>query len=365
MGLRILALVSDAYGMDGGIAQYNRDLFAALARSNNVEQVVVLSRKHQALPGDLPTKVTQLPGCNGKAAFSLYALLSAWKQGPFEVIFCGHLYMAPLAWVISKLTGAPMWLQLHGIEAWQRPSRLQRWAAERAPLVTAVSRHTRRRFLAWANRAPETVKVLPDTVDERFLPGPKPDALLDRYTLRNKKVLLTVSRLAASERYKGHDRVIRAVAELRHTHPDIVYVVAGDGDDRPRLVQLARELGVENQLHFIGHVPDSELPGLYRVADIFVMPSAGEGFGIVFLQALASGVPVIGGDEDGSRDPLRDGVDGRLVAANDTAGIAHAIDELLKAGGRSRPYKNVFARSSFQGLVARLIDRFSEGAENT
>ena len=120
--------------------------------------------------------------------------------------------MAPLAALISRLAGTPVWLQIHGIEAWQRPSLLQRWAAEHAQLVTAVSRHTRRQFLTWANCPPEKVRVLPNTVDERFTPGPKPETLLDRHNLRGKRILLTVSRLAASERYKGHDRVIRAVA---------------------------------------------------------------------------------------------------------------------------------------------------------
>lgn len=386
--IRILALATDAYGAGGGIAQYNRDLFGALAQSGNVKEVMVLPRKGQKIPGDLPPKVTQLAGCNGKAAYSLNALLTAKRRGPFDIIFCGHLYMAPLAVLVSKLTGAPVWLQLHGIEAWSQPSRLQRWAAERVHFVTAVSRHTRRQFLSWANCNPEMVKVLPNTVDERFCPGPKPEALLDRYQLHGKKVLLTVSRLAASERYKGHDRVIRAVAELtqryksRHreeqrdvaiqqpihqpihqslgdNNRDIVYVIAGDGDDMPRLKLLANEFGVADRVRFIGYIPDGELPNLYRTADIFVMPSTGEGFGIVFLQALASGVPVIGGDSDGSRDPLRDGMDGRLVVAGQADAIADAIDEIMRCGETAQPAMQPFVREPFQGLVAQLVDRFT------
>ena len=88
------------------------------------------------------------------------------------------------------------------------------------------------------------MQTFPNTVDERISPGPKPDVLLDRHDLRDSKVLLTVSRLATSERYKGHDRVIAAMAALRPTQPDLVYVIAGDGDDRPRLGELACELGL-------------------------------------------------------------------------------------------------------------------------
>lgn len=361
MALRILALATDAYGTGGGIAQYNRDLFQALAQSENVDEVVILPRNGQVSTQDTPPKVHQLQARSGRLAFALHALRAVRQDGPFDVVFCGHLYMAPLAAVISKLTGTPVWLQIHGIEAWQRPSLLQRWAAEHAHFVTAVSRHTRRLFLTWANCSPEKVRVLPNTVDERFTPGAKPVTLLDRYNLHGKKVLLTVSRLAASEGYKGHDRVIRAVANLRRSHPDINYVVAGDGDDRPRLEQLTHELDVAEQVHFIGHVPDNDLPDLYRAADVFVMPSTGEGFGIVFLQAQASGVPVIGGDSDGSRDPLRDGMDGRLVQAYQTRDVAAAIAETLQKSISSNINDGAFSRSNFQRLISGLTSRLIPG----
>ncbi len=353
MGHRILALVTDAYGAGGGIAQYNRDLFQALAHSGIIRELVVLTRHGKSGTGNPPGKVRQLSPKPGKHAFVFQAMNAVRRHGPFDVIFCGHLYMAPLAALIAKLSGAPLWLQIHGIEAWQRPTRLQCWAAERACLVTSVSRHTRRLFLAWANCQPETVKVLPNTVEESFCPGPKPLDLLERYRLHGRKVLLTVSRLAASERYKGHDRVIRAMEKLKATHPEIAYVIAGDGDDLPRLRQLASELGVAENIRFVGYVPDEELPKLYRVADTFVMPSTGEGFGIVFLQALASGIPVIGGDSDGSRDPLREGMDGRMVAA-DKASIAKAIDEILRSKKQQDGAGIAFSRSRFEMMVASI-----------
>jgi phosphatidylinositol alpha-1,6-mannosyltransferase len=354
MALRILALVTDAYGAGGGIAQYNRDMFQALAHADTVGEVVVVTRNGCATQADIPAKVRQLPARSGRLAFIAEALSAIRKHGPFDVIFCGHLYMAPLAALLSKATRTPLWLQIHGIEAWQRPARLQRWAAERSHLVTSVSRHTRRLFLGWANCPPHAVKVLPNTVDERFSPGPKPDALLERYQLRGSKVLLTVSRLAASERYKGHDRVIAAVAALRPTHPDLVYVIAGDGDDRSRLEALARKLGVTTAVRFIGYVPDDELPDLYRAADVFVMPSTGEGFGIVFLQALASGIPVIGGDSDGSRDPLRDGMAGTLIPAHDEGAIADAVKALLATAGQPDCDSNAFERARFATLAAAM-----------
>jgi len=365
MSLRILALVTDAYGAGGGIAQYNRDLLAALSASDSVGEVIALPRNGCADSLALPAKVEQAAAVPERIRFALNALKAAMTKGNIDAVFCGHLYMAPLAALISKLTGAPLWLQLHGIEAWRRPTLSQRWAAEQSQLVTAVSRHTRRLFLGWANCKSEAVKVLPNTVEERFTPGPKPEALLERYQLRGRKVLLTVSRLAAAERYKGHDRVIGAVAELKATHPEIVYLVAGDGDDLPRLKQRADELGVSEQVRFIGYVTDEELPDLYRAADVFVMPSTGEGFGIVFLQALASGLPVIGGDSDGSRDPLRDGYDGRMVGVEQTDALVKAIDEIIRFDRTPNGSGHGFSRQYFQDLVARLaVNYFHLTAQN-
>lgn len=359
MALRIFALATDAFGSGGGIAQYNRDLFQALSKPAQVDEVVILPRFGQASTKDIPPKLRQFPACPGKFAFTVQALRVALQHGPFDVIFCGHLFMVPLAVVLSRLTGAPVWLQIHGIEAWQCPSALQLWAAEQAQLVTAVSRHTRRLFLTWANCEPERIKVLPNTVDERFKPGPAPDALIDRLGLRGKQVLLTVSRLSASERYKGHDHVIRAVSDLRQSHPDIVYVVAGDGDDRQRLAQLALELGVLEQVLFVGYVPDSNLPDLYRAADVFVMPSTGEGFGIVFLQALASGIAVIGGDSDGSCDPLRDGIDGHQVSVKNSQALANAIVDVFHYRTEDTRNGTPFTRDRFEVMASSIVGNLS------
>ena len=91
------------------------------------------------------------------------------------------------------------------------------------------------------------------------------------------------------------------------------YLVVGDGDDRQRLEELAQTTGVAHAMQFAGHVPHRELPDYFRLADVFVMPSTGEGFGIAFLEAAASGLPVIGGNRDGSVDALADGTIGTLV----------------------------------------------------
>lgn len=360
----VFALVTDAYGAGGGIAQYNRDLIAAMADSDCCEGIEVLARHGHILEAGLPPKVHQLGIAGGKPGFLLRALRAVWQLPRIDVVFCGHVFMLPLALLVAWMRSAPVWLQLHGIEAWERPGLLLRWAVARVQLVTVVSRHTRRLFLRWASCAPDRVKVLPNTVAEEFMPGPVPLELQIRYGTQGRHVWLTVSRLAASEQYKGHDRVIEAMALMRHEQPDLLYLIAGDGDDRPRLAALVNRLQLEQHVRFIGYVADAELPALYRLADVFVMPSSGEGFGIVFLQALASGVPVVAGNSDGSRDPLRDGVKGFLVDVNDTHAIASRLGMALAAGKTAVGEAGVFHRQYFAAAVSRLQDYMSASGQD-
>ncbi len=328
--LRVLALVTDASGGRGGIAQYNQDFLRSLAACGLIGEVVVLSRLDWASLNQLPFAVRQLRPARGKMAYSLAALRAALTM-PIDIVFCGHLFMAPLAAAIAKLIRSPLWLQVHGIEAWQERSGVHRRSVESAALVSAVSRYTRRRLLEWAAIDPARVKVLPNTVDPRFRPQPKLARLLDRYQMWGKKVLVTVSRLASSERYKGHDRVIRVLPRVIAEHPQTRYLIVGDGDDRPRLEALATEVGVREHVHFTGFVAPGDLPDHYRLGDVFVMPSTGEGFGIAFLEAMACGIRVVGGNRDGSVDPLGDGALGTTVDPQDADELATAICVALTA----------------------------------
>jgi phosphatidylinositol alpha-1,6-mannosyltransferase len=344
--LRVLALVSDAFGGRGGIAQYNRDFLSSLAECDDVSDVIVLPRVSATPLGTLPSGVRHLPPVQGRLAYSLAALRAARAHRPIDVVFCGHLFIAPLAAVIARLLHARLWVQVHGIETWQELSRLHRQSVEAADLVTAVSRYTRRRLLEWIGIDPARVKVLPNTVHPRFNPGPKSSYLLDRHDARGKKILMTVSRLASSERYKGHDRVIRSLPQILLHHPEAIYIIVGDGDDRPRLAALASEFAVEDKVRFAGPVASEELPDYYRLANVLVMPSTGEGFGIVFLEAMACAINVIGGNQDGSVDPLGDGAVGSAIDPRDSDELVAAILAALR-----KPAGNVGRASRFEPKV--------------
>ena len=376
--MRILALVTDAFGGGGGIAQYNRDLLCALAKLDRVQRITVLPRTGQASQPD--PKITQTGGKRGRLAYTAKAIRTARLSTP-DLVFCGHLYLLPLCWLIAQWQQVPLWLQLHGIDAWQRPNSIVGDMLRTAALVTSVSRYTRRRFLAWAPITQGRVRVLPNTVAEEFIPG---DRDLSRQELgyADNTLLLTVGRLAASERYKGHERVLRCIPDLLGKVANLRYVVAGDGDDIHRLRQCAKDLGVEQQVEFLGKVSFERLKILYRAADLFVMPSTGEGFGIVFLEAMASGTPALGLDCGGSRDPLRDGDLGYLTSEEslcDTladvltqpgktrhGGVVSVGAPLRGATGAalSRQVRAIFGRPSFEDQVALLLDRLAAHGTN-
>jgi phosphatidyl-myo-inositol dimannoside synthase len=337
--MRLLALVTDGFGRSGGIARYNQDLMAALSQASAVAQVSVLPRFASATPA-LPAKVHQLAPSPGRATWSARALALAAQQR-FDALVCGHLYALPLAAAIARLWRLPLWVQVHGIEAWQPHRRLcglYRRSLAGAALVTSVSRYTRARVLAWSDLPPHRLRVLPNTVDARFAPRPRLpqppgrpglDDLAVRHGLEGRRILLTVGRLSAAERYKGHDRLIAALPAILAAVPDAAYLIVGDGDDRPRLERLAAESGAGARVVFAGHVPDGELPRYVALADAVAMPSTGEGFGIALIEAAAAGVPVIGGSRDGSVDALADGRIGRLVDPHDDAEVAAAVIDAL------------------------------------
>jgi phosphatidyl-myo-inositol dimannoside synthase len=350
------ALVTDAFGGRGGIAQYNRDFLNALAEGGGASRITVVPRR---APDRVvaPYGVSQAQPRPGRLAYTLMALLLAFSRRA-DIVFCGHLYIAPLAWLIARAVGAKLIVQTHGVEARLAPSRLQRAAVEAADLVLCVSRHTRASVLGWAAIAPERVLVVPDTVEDRFMPG---DGSAQRAALGldGKRVLLTVGRMDARERYKGHDRVIAAIPALVARGHDIVYAIIGEGDDRARLEQFARSTGVAERVRFLGAVAAHHLPDAYRMADLFVMPSTGEGFGIAFLEAMASGTPALGLGVAGARDALADGELGTAVPERDlpsTIGCLLATPrpdpQTLAAAVRAR-----FGRGAFRARVGMALDR--------
>ncbi len=180
MTIRIVALVGDCYGAPGGIARYNQDLFEALVAAEQPVpsaqdapvEILVVPRLGNASGLTLPAGIRQWPPVFSRMLYSLVSFWVAWRHRPIDIVFCGHVYMAPLAWGLARFFGARYWLQTHGVDIWMPRGGIKRAAVEKADLVTAVSRITRRRLLGWADLDPHRVRVLPNTVRDIFARAP-------------------------------------------------------------------------------------------------------------------------------------------------------------------------------------------------
>ncbi len=264
------------------------------------------------------------------AAYSSKGLWLAATQHP-AFILATHPNFAPAIQYAGRLFGIPYLAAAHGIETWGHLHGRFRAALAGAAGLLPVSRFTRRILMEEGRLDPARMAVVPDTFrEDAFAPGPKPAFLLERHGLRpDQPVLLTVGRLAASEAYKGHDKVIAALPAIRAVLPEVRYIIAGTGNDKARLRKCAADHGQTDAVIFAGFVPDQELAGYYRLCDAFVMPSTGEGFGIVYLEALASGKPCIVGNCDASPEAIGDGRLGFIVDPRSPAEIADAVVRLL------------------------------------
>lgn len=346
--MKALLLCTDAYGGHGGIALYNRDLAEALSAHPDCEEVIVVPRVIRSEPRDIPPNVTFLADAARGPLHYMRAIAHARRAKP-DLVICGHINLLSVACSIAR---DPL-LVIYGIEAWKHRSPVARRLLHRCAAVLSISAITRDRFAAWSQYNGST-PLLPNAIHaEQYGIRAKRADLIERYGLAGKRVLLTVGRLAREERYKGFDEVLEVLPQLA---PDVVYMIGGGGNDRARLEEKATRLGVANRVVFTGLFPDEEKADLYNLADVYVMPSRGEGFGFVFLEALACGVPVIGSKHDGGREALLDGALGLLVDPANPAEIEEAIRELLAHPTRVIPEQlEYFSFANFERRLRALV----------
>ena len=358
--LRMLMLLTDGFGGVGGIAKFNRDFLQALDACDLVERV-------QALPRLIaePIKKHEIPeavvydrrAAGGKAAFMRRVGAHLCRPGRLDQVLCGHINLLPAAWLLARLRGARLVLIIYGIEAWKSPRHpLKRLLAGTVDAVISISRHSAERFNRWSKVPMERVFILPCCVDlNHFLPQQRDVTLVERYGLQSQRVILTVGRLASQERYKGFDEVIEAMPLLLKRIPNLKYMIVGDGLDRPRLKAKVTALGLSDDVIFAGYIPESEKAAHYNLADAYVMPSSGEGFGIVLLEAAACGVPVVGSQTDGSREALLDGQLGRLVDPKSSTELVQAVTGVLDIA-QSRRRNDAINLFSYQNFKSRVAD---------
>ena len=314
--MKIALLTLDFPPSVGGVQQY---LFEIARRIGQIHDLTVVTPVAGPLP-KVPFRRLILPSSHPWAfARALLALRP-------DRVLVGHTHPRLLVPTALAAWGSYSVIA-HGNDLtaaqkrWHRP--LFNWLLRHAKPVITNSKNNAHRLKELGVREP--VVAYPGVDPSRFTPPLSPPP--------SPWILLTVGRLVPR---KGIDTVIQALPSLLAEFPDLRYVIAGEGPDRRRLEELAKELGVLGRIEFLGYVPDDKLPEIYRSAHIFVMPTreeAGasmEGFGIVFLEASASGLPVVAGRSGGAVEAVRDGETGLLVPPNDPGVLAQALLRLLR-----------------------------------
>lgn len=360
--MRVTFIAQEAYKTHGGIQRFNRRVVDALAdacaKGRCVASVFILNEPDP----DIGRSGMNVFGFNrGK----LYALWRFVKDAfSSDVLVLGHINLLPVA-ILYKIVRPSVRCILfgHGVEVWAGEGyRDQRWWE---PLIlrsvvgsfASVSEYTAERF-SKAYRFPRDRCVyFPNAVDVKF-------SDLSRKPKTSPITILTVSRLAQSEREKRVDMVIKAVALARGNGCDLRLDIVGDGELRVQLERLAKDLSLDGVVRFHGFVDESTLSALYRGADIFALPSTKEGFGIVYLEAWMQGVPVVGARARAVPEVIADGVDGYLVEQDSERELADRflalaenseLRDAMVRSGRTKIMKN-FSHEMFVQRFSYLID---------
>jgi len=357
----------------GGIQRAGRHLAFLLSEyaSSHREEYRILSLNdtqelHRMRVGEREFVFTG--AARGKARFTTTALKAARRRP--KLVLAAHPNLAPVVRAMNLL--APRMKSIictHGIEVWEPLPTIRRRALRHATLVLAPSRATADFLISLQGVAPDRVRVLPWGLDPEFekkMGGETAAALPAEFP--SGRVLLTVGRWLATERYKGMDTLILTMPRLLMHWPDLHLVMVGAGDDRGWLENMARDSGVRSHVHFFSGLTYGQLSACYAAAEIFALPSRGEGFGFVYLEAMARGKPVIGGAHGGAPEVIQDGVTGYVVQHGDTVQLATSIDALLSnpelarqmgARGRAR-VENEFRFNVFSKAFKKILRELCE-----
>ncbi len=320
------------------------------ARWGNGARLITLA------PGDRPASVDT--STLERLAFGA-RLAGLQAAGRCSWTFYSHLSLARVQQFVP-VRPRPYIVFLHGIEAWRPLTASETRVLAGAALRVANSAYTAQRV---SQQHPDAgpIAICPLAVPPTW--GPPATAPINGLGIGPHAVII-VARLAAAERYKGHDALLAAWPTVVARHPDAQLVIVGGGDDEARLRARAQDGGVGTRVVFTGFVDEARLAAIYARAAVFAMPSRGEGFGIAYLEAMAHGLPCIGSVHDAAGEVIDDGVTGYLVDQGDTQALADRLSRLLgddacrRAMGEAGRHRlgERFTADRFARRLADLVD---------
>ncbi len=350
----ILFLTLKVFSATGGIEKVCRTvgkvLFEYGIENNKAVQVYAMHGNNISVDGNSYFPAEIFKSFFGK---KISCTIASIKKGiDSRVVMISHINLLVIGWMIKKISpSTKIILFVHGIEVWKPLNRIKRMMLASCDEIISVSRFTSDRILELHQVPKAKINIINNCLDP-FLPLPGKEintsALRRRYGFsETDKILFTLTRLSAKERYKGYDMVMKALANLKEAYPAMRYLLAGsyDREEKEYLDEIIRKLELEEHVVMTGFVADEELAVHFSMADLYVMPSMKEGFGIVFIEAMYYGIPVIAGNKDGSVDALCNGKLGLLVDPLDVSAIQDAIEKVFANKKAFKPNREILLES--------------------
>jgi phosphatidylinositol alpha-1,6-mannosyltransferase len=327
----ILTLQTTTFSAYGGIPAYNQLVCRVLNELGEaIESRVLLASDGAA---DIEPRKADFPDVRLEAfARDRAALVRRVMRiaicHRIDLLLVGHVNYAGIGWLLRRLLPDLRYgVMTYGVEVWGKLSYLRRRGLRQADFLVSISEYTKRRVVENHGVKPELVHLLPNALAwDAQTAAQRPANIF----LPAGSRLLSVCRLDREDPYKGVDTVIKALPGIVSHVPDIQYLVIGGGTDLERHKELASSVGVADRVHFLGFVDEASLHAYYKACEVFVMPSGGEGFGFVFLEAMQFGKPVIAANSGGAPEVVLDGTTGLLVQYGNTVQIVQAICDLCR-----------------------------------
>ncbi|HEY1793402.1 MAG TPA: glycosyltransferase family 4 protein [Opitutaceae bacterium] len=351
-----LLLAPEIFATDGGIARILRLYLKALCETAGTESRVHLVALNDSLVDSTElrkystSRLADWRVCGRSKRDFITTTLRMGRQ--VDRVVCGHVAQLPVAWAASKLNSRmEYYLVAHGIEVWRPFTLLERRALKGARRIFCVSDYTRQQLLGHCPLPEGRAVVLPNALDPHLAPK------VVRPASETAPIILSISRLSIADGYKGINHLIAAIPEVLEAIPEARLRIVGRGDGLVRLQAQVAKLKIGKAVQFTGFRSDQELNEDLDSCRIFALPSRKEGFGLVYLEAMAHGRPCLGARSGGVPEVITPGT-GELIEYGDV----HAISTALIAGLRRKwDIKAILDRAAefsylrFKGRLASLL----------
>jgi len=356
----ILALQTNTFGCHGGIPAYNRLVCRVLNNFGSDDRnhvLIAMDSSQEVVRAAASHPNLRLAAFDGQRLSFAKTALGIAAREPVELVLAGHVNYAPLCVLLKRLRPRMRFgVVVYGCEVWERIPPIRRWALQQADFLISISGYTKQLAVDVNKLRDQRVYLLPNALEWETDKDSS-----DAYSLPQGTKLLSVGRLDTTERRKGFDTIIESLPFIAQSVPDIQYLVIGSGSDLERHRQLAMMTGVSDRVHFLGAVDEALLRTCYQSSEIFVMPSAQEGFGFVYLEAMQYRKPIVAATSGGAPEVVQDGVTGKLVEYGNREQLAQTIIDLcLDPNMRQRlgeaGYQRLNEKFTFSQFQQKLTD---------